>query len=58
MYQPNQACKSTGVHLVTLGITPLFQPWFFDGAVVYWGTPCQTHSAALEAAEILRTIYQ
>ena len=58
MYQPNQSCQTTGVHLVTLGIVPLFKPWFFDGSVVYWGEPCQTHSAALEAAEILRAIYQ
>ena len=54
MRQPN----SVGVHLVTLGIMPLFKPWFFDGAVVYWGDPCQTHSAALEAAEILRATYR
>ena len=54
MRQPN----SVGVHLVTLGIMSLFKPWFFDGSVVYWGEPCQTHSAALEAAEILRSIYQ
>ena len=54
MLQPN----SVGVRLVTLGIRPLFKPWFFDGSVVYWGEPCNTHSAALEAAEILRAIYQ
>jgi len=54
MRQPN----SVGVHLVTFGIMPLFKPWFFDGSIVYWGDPCQTHSAALEAAEILRSIYQ
>ena len=54
MRQPN----SVGVHLMTLGIMTLFKPWFFDGSVVYWGEPCQTHSAALEAAEILRAIYQ
>ncbi len=54
MRQPN----SVGVHLVTFGIMPLFKPWFFDGSIVYWGDPCPTHSAALEAAEILRAIYQ
>ena len=54
MRQPN----SVGVHLMTLGIMPFFKPWFFDGSIVYWGDPCPTHSAALEAAEILRAIYQ
>ena len=43
---------------MTLGMMSLFKPWFFDGSVVYWGEPCLTHSAALEAAEILRAIYQ
>ena len=58
MYHQNQGRDTTGVHLVTLGITPLFRPWFFDGSTVYWGTPCQTYSAALEAAEILKVTYQ
>ena len=50
--------NSVGVQLVTFGIMPLFKPWFFDGSVVYWGEPCHTYSAALEAAEILRAIYK
>ena len=54
MPQPN----SVGACLMTLGMMSLFKPWFFDGSVVYWGEPCLTHSAALEAAEILRSIYQ
>ena len=58
MYQPTAGTKSVGVHLVTLGFVPFFKPWFFDGAIVFWGAPCQTHSAALEAAEILRATCQ
>ena len=54
MRQPD----SIGVHLVTFGIEPFFKPWFFNGSVVYWGELCQTYSAALEAAEILRLTYR
>ena len=58
MYHQNQVLGSTGVHLVTWGLTPMFKPWFFDGAIVYWGQLHATESAALEAAEILRTTFQ
>ena len=56
MYHQNQCLGSIGVHVVTWGVTPFFKPWFFDGAVVYWGRPHATESAALEEAEILRNI--
>lgn len=45
---------STGAHLVLIGASTWFKPWFFDGWVVYWGNLCDTESAALEQAEILK----
>ena len=57
MYQPHKGQMTTGVHLVTLGLNQLYKPWFFDGSIVYWGAFCDTESAALKQAEILRDNY-
>ena len=58
MYHQDQCLGSIGVHLVTWGVTPMFKPWFVNGSIVYWGDLHSTESAALEAAEILRSKYR
>ena len=57
MYRPHAGDMTTGIHIVAFGLTHLYKPWFFDGAIVYWGICCQTESAALEQAEILKKTY-
>ena len=54
MYAATAGFMSTGVHQVKMGLTSLFKPWFFNGAVVYWGGLYDTESEAQAAAEIMK----
>jgi hypothetical protein len=46
---------NTGAQLMSYGMTSYFKPWYFDGRIVYWGDPEHTQSAALDAADRMRT---
>jgi hypothetical protein len=42
-----------GVHPQDGSLGLGFMPWCFDGATVTWGSPCSTHSEALQQARQL-----
>jgi hypothetical protein len=46
---------NTGAQLMSFGMASYFKPWYFDGRIVYWGDPEHTQSAALDAADRMRT---
>ncbi len=46
---------NTGTQLMSFGMASYFKPWYFDGRIVYWGDPEHTQSAALDAADRMRT---
>jgi hypothetical protein len=49
--------SETGVKLIAHGVEPYFNPWYFDGKVVYWGNPEQTESDAQAAAQELKAFF-
>lgn len=44
----------TGIKLIVYGVESYFEPWYFDGKVVYWGNPEQTESDAQASAQQLK----
>jgi len=46
--------SETGIKLIAHGVDSCFKPWYFDGKVVYWGSPEHTESEARASAEQLK----
>lgn len=49
--------SETGIKLIAHGVESCFKPWYFDGKVVYWGSPEYTESEARASAEQLKDFF-
>ena len=47
----NYPCHGVASRLI--GLHTFFQPWYFDGRIVWYGQFCNLYSEAMEAARAL-----